>query len=72
MFPYVCMATMPLFCRVDWPRRLGLYFISWKRKLLPSSKNTNNIKESETDSQVEDSLNNSNEHDETTHEGTIT
>ena len=22
MFPYVCLATMPLFCRVDWPRKL--------------------------------------------------
>ncbi|XP_053596618.1 vitamin K-dependent gamma-carboxylase isoform X1 [Microplitis demolitor] len=21
MFPYVCLATMPLFCRVDWPRK---------------------------------------------------
>lgn len=22
MFPYVCLATMPLFCNVDWPRTL--------------------------------------------------
>lgn len=29
MFPYVCLATMPLFCRVDWPRRLGHYF-NWR------------------------------------------
>ena len=21
MFPYVCLATMPLFCRNDWPRK---------------------------------------------------
>ncbi|XP_046820051.1 vitamin K-dependent gamma-carboxylase [Vespa crabro] len=25
MFPYVCLATMPLFCNVDWPRT----FCSW-------------------------------------------
>ncbi|KAJ8680661.1 hypothetical protein QAD02_016448 [Eretmocerus hayati] len=24
MFPYVCLATMPLFCRNDWPRKLLL------------------------------------------------
>ncbi|XP_053994266.1 vitamin K-dependent gamma-carboxylase [Hylaeus volcanicus] len=23
MFPYVCLATMPLFCNVDWPRRFS-------------------------------------------------
>lgn len=22
MFPYVCLATMPLFCSVSWPRKL--------------------------------------------------
>lgn len=22
MFPYVCLATMPLFCHVDWPRKI--------------------------------------------------
>ncbi|XP_014477597.1 PREDICTED: vitamin K-dependent gamma-carboxylase [Dinoponera quadriceps] len=32
MFPYVCLATMPLFCRTDWPRKLGLYFI-WRREV---------------------------------------
>lgn len=35
MFPYVCLATMPLFCNVDWPRT----FYSWimrKRKILLS------------------------------------
>lgn len=26
MFPYVCLATMPLFCNQDWPRRLGSFF----------------------------------------------
>ena len=25
MFPYVCLATMPLFCNVDWPRRFVSY-----------------------------------------------
>ncbi|KAG7208609.1 hypothetical protein KM043_014817 [Ampulex compressa] len=27
MFPYVCLATMPLFCSVDWPRRLRAWFV---------------------------------------------
>ncbi|XP_034183188.2 gamma-glutamyl carboxylase [Osmia lignaria lignaria] len=25
MFPYVCLATMPLFCSTDWPRRFGSF-----------------------------------------------
>lgn len=25
MFPYVCLATMPLFCSTDWPRRFGTF-----------------------------------------------
>lgn len=29
MFPYVCLATMPLFCKPNWPRRLGTFL---KRK----------------------------------------
>lgn len=28
MFPYVCLATMPIFCNADWPRRLVSYFKS--------------------------------------------
>ncbi|XP_025156701.1 vitamin K-dependent gamma-carboxylase isoform X2 [Harpegnathos saltator] len=32
MFPWVCLATMPLFCHVDWPRKLGLCF-DWRRKV---------------------------------------
>ncbi|XP_024943980.1 vitamin K-dependent gamma-carboxylase isoform X2 [Cephus cinctus] len=26
MFPYVCLATMPLFCHTDWPRKIFSYF----------------------------------------------
>lgn len=54
MFPYVCLATMPLFCRVDWPRRLGLYFR--KQKTLPINANSiaNSVKE--TDIQAKESL----------------
>lgn len=26
MFPYVCLATMPLFCNVDWPRKIMAWF----------------------------------------------
>lgn len=29
MFPYVCLATMPLFCKPNWPRSLGFFL---KRK----------------------------------------
>ncbi|KAK9298714.1 hypothetical protein QLX08_008077 [Tetragonisca angustula] len=25
MFPYVCLATMPLFCKPNWPRRLATF-----------------------------------------------
>ncbi|EZA52552.1 hypothetical protein DMN91_005843 [Ooceraea biroi] len=55
MFPYVCLATMPLFCRVDWPRRLGSYF-NWLRKTSPANIDlidANNVKK--TDSQVNES-----------------
>lgn len=54
MFPYVCLATMPLFCRVDWPRRLGLYFKRKQKILSISAINVNNIKE--TDSQAKESM----------------
>lgn len=56
MFPYVCLATMPLFCRVDWPRRLGLYF-KRKQKILSIDANSidaNNVKE--TDSPAKESM----------------
>lgn len=26
MFPYTCLATMPLFCHVDWPRKVQAWF----------------------------------------------
>lgn len=26
MFPYVCLATMPLFCEENWPRKVKFYF----------------------------------------------
>ncbi|XP_026271298.1 vitamin K-dependent gamma-carboxylase isoform X2 [Frankliniella occidentalis] len=29
MFPYVCLATMPLFCHNDWPRRLCAALRGW-------------------------------------------
>lgn len=38
MFPYVCLVTMPLFCRADWPRKLGCYF-SCKQKLISDDVN---------------------------------
>ena len=25
MFPYVCLATMPIFCKANWPRKLLVY-----------------------------------------------
>ncbi|KAL0099045.1 hypothetical protein PUN28_020235 [Cardiocondyla obscurior] len=47
MFPYVCLATMPLFCRADWPRRLGLYFKRSQKTLLVNvnSIDGNNVEE---------------------------
>ncbi|KAK0075118.1 hypothetical protein PV325_007335 [Microctonus aethiopoides] len=37
MFPYVCLVTMPLFCHVDWPRKLiknyRLLNSKWKRNI---------------------------------------
>ncbi|XP_018368720.1 PREDICTED: vitamin K-dependent gamma-carboxylase [Trachymyrmex cornetzi] len=56
MFPYVCLATMPLFCRVDWPRKLQLYF-RLKQKILPINANSidaNSVKK--TDSQPKESM----------------
>lgn len=56
MFPYVCLATMPLFCRADWPRRLGLCF-KRKQKILSINANSigaNNVEE--TDSQARESM----------------
>lgn len=38
MFPYVCLATMPLFCSVDWPRRLRFFFRK-KQKILSINRN---------------------------------
>lgn len=54
MFPYVCLATMSLFCSADWPRRLRLYF-SWKREILLTNVNliANSVKE--TNSQIKES-----------------
>lgn len=38
MFPYVCIATMPLFCNEDWPRRLKRFFTRrTSEEPLPSS-----------------------------------
>lgn len=56
MFPYVCLATMPLFCRVDWPRRFGLCF-RWKQRIVSVNANSidaNGLKE--TDSQAKETL----------------
>ncbi|XP_039307001.1 vitamin K-dependent gamma-carboxylase isoform X2 [Solenopsis invicta] len=56
MFPYVCLATMPLFCRVDWPRRFGLCF-RWKQRIVSVNVNSidaNGLKE--TDSQAKETL----------------
>ncbi|KAM0731318.1 Vitamin K-dependent gamma-carboxylase [Formica fusca] len=56
MFPYVCLATMSLFCSADWPRRLELYFSS-KREILLTDVNligADSVKE--TDSQIKESL----------------
>ncbi|XP_065254811.1 vitamin K-dependent gamma-carboxylase [Emys orbicularis] len=36
MFSYTMLATSPLFCSPDWPRRLGARFPACLRKLLPS------------------------------------
>ncbi|XP_053873712.1 vitamin K-dependent gamma-carboxylase isoform X3 [Malaclemys terrapin pileata] len=36
MFSYTMLATSPLFCSPDWPRRLGARFPACLRRLLPS------------------------------------
>lgn len=38
MFPYVCLATMPLFCHNDWPRRLWGRLWGWQHA--PGSEGT--------------------------------
>lgn len=53
MFPYVCLATMPLFCRMDWPRRLGVYF-SWKQSNSPINRDSSDIDSAkENDNEIE-------------------
>uniref|UniRef100_A0A8C8S9U9 Vitamin K-dependent gamma-carboxylase n=1 Tax=Pelusios castaneus TaxID=367368 RepID=A0A8C8S9U9_9SAUR len=37
MFSYTMLATSPLFCSPDWPRRLGARFPACLQKLLPST-----------------------------------
>lgn len=55
MFPYVCLATMPLFCRMDWPRRLGRHF-NWKRKVSAADvKPIDEDRAKATDGQTKDS-----------------
>lgn len=45
MFPYVCLVTMPLFCHVDWPRKLiknyRLLNSKWKRNITELSDDDN-------------------------------
>ncbi|XP_060517290.1 vitamin K-dependent gamma-carboxylase isoform X2 [Cylas formicarius] len=36
MFPYVCLATMPLFCNENWPRRFLHIFSDANSQVLPS------------------------------------
>ncbi|KAL6255246.1 hypothetical protein P5V15_013584 [Pogonomyrmex californicus] len=51
MFPYVCLATMPLFCHADWPRRLELYFKRRQKILLINTNSINTNSEKKTDNQ---------------------
>ncbi|XP_038609868.1 vitamin K-dependent gamma-carboxylase [Tachyglossus aculeatus] len=37
MFPYVMLASSPLFCSPDWPRRLAARSPHWLRGLLPAA-----------------------------------
>lgn len=46
---------MPLFCRVDWPRRLGLYFRRKKKALSVNADSINGKNVEETDSQAKES-----------------
>lgn len=36
MFPYVCLATMPLFCEENWPRKLTSTFWKFENNISPS------------------------------------
>lgn len=40
MFPYVCLATLPVFCDYDWPKRWILRCPGLLRKCLPDSANS--------------------------------
>ncbi|KAG8277072.1 hypothetical protein J6590_049981 [Homalodisca vitripennis] len=39
MFPYVCLATMPLFCHTNWPRKLLTSLTRFKTPLEPTNTN---------------------------------
>lgn len=45
MFPLVCLATMPLFCNPNWPRRLGSFIKrNYARPFSKKSQETRNYK----------------------------
>ena len=58
MFPYVCLATMPLFCNVDWPRKIIAWFTGssiYVSNYETYENNTNNLSTSiESSSNIED------------------
>lgn len=37
MFPYVCLATMPLFCEETWPKKLMRIFFKSEPNILPNN-----------------------------------
>ncbi|CAG9853874.1 unnamed protein product [Phyllotreta striolata] len=43
MFPYVCLATMPLFCEENWPKKIISFFA--RRESIPDEKRRNSKSE---------------------------
>ena len=41
MFPYVCLATMPIFCDVSWPRK----FTHWFKEIFSITKFISEVKD---------------------------
>lgn len=46
MFPYVCLATMPLFCNVDWPRKFVSYVKCYATLFVPQDQDISSCSKS--------------------------
>lgn len=49
MFPYMCLITMPIFCRMDWPKQIisyGKNLLQYPFNIIINGRKENTIKNS--------------------------